>query len=121
VPHVGIEHLCLPRRGQERVYPTQDCDAGPSFQSSHTQFVYELRTGANGKFTGTQRGPFGDSPIVDGKVTGDKVELTVETESFGSLSKNTITGTIVGEELHITPAMPGGGRGRGPGGPLQTG
>ena len=81
------------------------------------EFVYELRTDAKGKITGTQRGPFGDSPIVDGKVTGDKVELTVETESFGSLSKSTITGTIVGEELHITPAMPGGGRGRGPGGP----
>jgi alpha-galactosidase len=85
------------------------------------EFVYELKTDANGKITGTQRGPFGDSPIVDGKVTGDKVELTVETESFGSLSKSTITGTIVGEELHITPAMPGGGRGRGPGGPGPNG
>jgi alpha-galactosidase len=81
------------------------------------EFVYEFRTDVNGKITGTQRGAFGDSPIVDGKVTGDKVELTVETETFGSLSKTTITGTIVGEELHITPAMPGGGRGRGPGSP----
>jgi alpha-galactosidase len=81
------------------------------------EFVWDLKTDATGKITGTQRGPFGDSPIVDGRVTGDKVELTVETESFGTISKTTIEGTIVGDELHITPAMPAmpampaGGRG----------
>jgi hypothetical protein len=37
--HDGKKHLCLPRRGQERVYPTQNSDARPSFQSSHTQVI----------------------------------------------------------------------------------
>ena len=43
MPHAGIKHLCLPRRGQERVYPTQNSDAGPSFQSSHTQINFAER------------------------------------------------------------------------------
>ena len=82
------------------------------------EIVYELKVDASGKITGMQKLPFGDSPIVDGNVTGDHVEMTVETESFGTISKATATATIVGDELQITPAMPaGGGRGRGaPGG-----
>ena len=78
------------------------------------EIVYELKVDPTGKITGTQKMPFGDSPIVDGKVTGDKVEMIVETESFGNIARATATATIVGDELHITPAMPaGGGRGRG--------
>jgi alpha-galactosidase len=82
------------------------------------EVVYELKVDSNGKITGWQKLPFGDSPIVDGKVTGNKVEMVVETENFGTISKATATAEIVGDELHITPAMPaGGGRGRGgPGG-----
>jgi alpha-galactosidase len=81
------------------------------------EIVYELRVDAAGKITGVQKMPFGDSPITDGKITGDRVEMTVETESFGNITKATATAVIVGDELHITPAMPaGGGRGRGPGG-----
>ena len=78
------------------------------------EIVYELKVDANGKITGTQKMPFGDSPIVDGRITSDQVEMTVETESFGTISRATARATIVGDELQITPAMPaGGGRGRG--------
>jgi hypothetical protein len=86
------------------------------------EFVYELKVDASGKITGTQKMPFGDSPIVGGKINGNEFELTVQMESFGDLSTNTIKGTIEGDTLEITPAMPGpggrGGRGRGafPGG-----
>ncbi|HXJ42425.1 MAG TPA: hypothetical protein VNH18_24300, partial [Bryobacteraceae bacterium] len=59
------------------------------------EIVYELKVDPSGKITGTQKMPFGDSPIVDGKVTGDKVELTVETESFGNISRGTATAEIV--------------------------
>jgi alpha-galactosidase len=84
------------------------------------EFVYELKVDSSGKITGTQRMPFGDSAIIDGKITGNDFEMTVRTESFGALSNVTVKGTIEGDTLRITPAMPGpGGRGRGagPGGP----
>ncbi|MDE3197153.1 MAG: glycoside hydrolase family 27 protein [Acidobacteriota bacterium] len=85
------------------------------------EFVWDLKMDpATGKITGTQRGPFGDAPIVDGHMDGNKVELVIETESFGDISKVTATGTLEGDELHITPAM-GGGRGRGRGGPGGAG
>ena len=86
------------------------------------EFVYELKVSPSGKITGSQKMPFGDSPIIDGKITGDSFELTVQTESFGTLSNRTITGKIDGDTLLITPAMggpgrAGAGRGEGPGGP----
>jgi alpha-galactosidase len=69
------------------------------------ELVWELKV-ADGKITGTQKLPFGDAPIVDGRITGDTFELVVEMESFGTLSKRTVTGKIVGDTLHIVPAMP---------------
>src|SRR5262245_23865781 len=45
------------------------------------ELVYELKV-KDGKITGTQKMPFGDSPIVDGKIDGDQFEFTVEMESF---------------------------------------
>src|SRR5213075_1577682 len=81
-----------------------------------TEMVWELKV-VNGKITGTQKLPFGDAPIIDGKIEGDNIEFIIETESFGTLTKRTVTGKIVGDELHITPAMPGpppGGPGRPP-------
>ena len=74
----------------------------------------------DGKITGSQTMPFGDSPIVGGKITGDDFEFTVEAESFGNITKRTSKGKTVGDELHITPDATGprgGGRPGGPGGP----
>jgi len=86
------------------------------------EFVYELKVSPSGKITGSQKMPFGDSPIIDGKITGGSFELTVQTESFGTLANRTVTGKIEGDTLLITPAMggpgrAGAGRGEGPGGP----
>ncbi len=84
------------------------------------EVVYELKV-AGGKITGTQRLPFGDSPIVDGKIDGNNLELTIEMESFGNLQRRTAAGSVEGDELRITPAMPvrpaGAGGPGGPGGP----
>src|SRR5882724_1576397 len=81
------------------------------------EIVYELKV-LNGKVTGTQKMPFGDSPIVDGKIDGEELELIVEAESFGTLQKRTVKGKIIGDALEITPAMPGPPPGGGgPGGP----
>jgi alpha-galactosidase len=83
------------------------------------EMVCELKV-VNGKITGTQKLPFGDTPIIDGKVEGDTFEFTVETESFGTLSKRTVIGKIVGDTLQFAPTMPqrppGGGLGGVPGG-----
>ena len=84
------------------------------------EYVYELKVDASGKITGSQRLPFGDSPILDGKINGNEFELTVQQEFFGNLSNVTVKGTIEGETLKITPPGPGGGgpgrgRGNGPG------
>lgn len=82
------------------------------------EIVYRLKA-ENGKITGSQTLPFGDAPIVDGKVEGDEIEMTVEREFFGNIQRRTITAKIVGDELHINPAMPGppagGVLGTGPG------
>jgi len=77
------------------------------------EYVYELKVDASGKITGSQRLPFGDSPILNGRVNGNEFELTVQQESFGNLSNVTVKGTIEGDTLKITPPMPGPGRGRG--------
>jgi alpha-galactosidase len=78
------------------------------------EYVYELKVDAGGKITGTQRMPFGDSPIIDGKFNGNDFELTVQQEFFGNLSNVTAKGTIEGDTLKITPAMPGPRPGPGP-------
>lgn len=78
------------------------------------EMVWELKV-RDGKITGTQKLPFGDAPIVDGKITGDTFELVIEMESFGTLSKSTVKGRIIGDTIEITPAMPS--RPPGAGGP----
>src|SRR5205814_2724298 len=71
-----------------------------------TEFVYELKVDVAGRITGSQRLPFGDSPILDGKITGDSFELVIQTEFFGTLQNRTVTGAIEGDTLRILPAMP---------------
>ncbi len=80
------------------------------------EIVYKLEV-HDGKITGTQSLPFGDSPIVDGAVTGDTFHFTVELDSFGTIQKKEVTGKIVGDTLILTPAMPSRPGGVGPGGP----
>ena len=70
------------------------------------EIVYILNI-HDGHITGQQSLPFGDSPILDGVLTGDSFHFTVELESFGSLSKREVSGKIVGDSLVLTPAMPG--------------
>jgi alpha-galactosidase len=69
------------------------------------EIVYKLKV-TNGKITGSQGLPFGDSPIVDGEVSGDSFHFTVALESFGDIQKREVTGKIVGDTLVLTPAFP---------------
>jgi len=81
------------------------------------ELVYRLNVDRNGRITGSQELPFGESPIVSGQVTGDKFEFTVEMEFFGSLQKAKGSGKIVGDTLEIEPAMPAPPPGMTPPGP----
>ena len=84
------------------------------------EFVWELKV-VGGKITGTQRLPFGDTPIVDGTISGNAFELIVETEMFGTISRHVVKGTIEGDTLRITPALPPPPPGMGPPGPADPG
>ena len=80
------------------------------------EIVYKLNV-HDGKITGTQTLPFGDSPIVDGQVRGDTFHFTVELESFGDIQRKDVAGKIVGDTLVLPPAMPGPPPGMRPDGP----
>jgi alpha-galactosidase len=95
-------------------------------QMGEMEIVYKLAV-HDGKITGAQTLPFGDSPIVDGQITGDSFHFTVELESFGTMQKKDVAGQIVGDTLVLTPAMPGppppgiGGTGGPPAAPYAAG
>ena len=78
------------------------------------EITYKLKVN-DGKITGTQSLPFGDSPIVDGRVSGDTFRFVVELESFGNIQKREVQGKIVGDTLELIPAMPAPPPGMGPG------
>lgn len=80
------------------------------------EIVYKLKV-TNGKITGSQGLPFGDSPIIDGAVSGDSFHFTVALERFGEIKNQEVTGKIVGDTLVLTPALPGPP----PGGPAPAG
>jgi alpha-galactosidase len=80
------------------------------------EIVYKLKV-TNGKITGSQGLPFGDSPIIDGVVNGDTFHFTVALERYGEIKNQEVTGKIVGDTLVLTPALPGPP----PGGPAPTG
>jgi alpha-galactosidase len=80
------------------------------------EIVYRLKV-TGGKITGSQGLPFGDSPIIDGQVTGDTFHFTVALERFGDIEKREVTGKIVDDTLVLTPALPSPPSGEGaPGG-----
>lgn len=69
------------------------------------EIVYELKV-VDGRITGKQVLPFGDSPIVDGTVSGDTFRFTVQLDSFGRQTKREVTGKIAGDSIVLTPAFP---------------
>lgn len=83
------------------------------------EIVYKLVV-KDGKITGTAVMPFGESPIIDGAIDGDKIHFTVQMNMMGNTMKAEAKGKIVGDTLVLTPAMPSppdGGDNNGQGGP----
>jgi hypothetical protein len=91
------------RKKEDRVSGTWVAQMKSPF--GEMELVYNLKI-IDGKITGTQELPFGDSPIVDGMVTGDTFHFTVALESFGHIQNREVTGKIVDDTLVLTPALP---------------
>ncbi len=79
------------------------------------EISYQLKV-VDGKISGIQTLPFGDSKIIDGQVTGDTFHFTVAIDRFGVVQNRDVTGKIVGDTLLLTPAFPAPPPGS-PGGP----
>ena len=106
---VAIALGTLPIAVASQLPPTKDI-SGTWIAKTETpmgsmEIVYVLKV-RDGRITGHQSLPFGDSPIVAGTVNGESFHFTVELESFGTLSKREVSGKIVGDNLVLTPAMP---------------
>ena len=69
------------------------------------ELVYELKV-VDGRITGALKLPFGDVPIVDGKIEGNHLEFSLRFDFFGTPQVAVTKGEIVGDELHLVPAMP---------------
>jgi alpha-galactosidase len=102
--------VVLPRMDAQNPAPPSDISgtwvAKAKGPMGEMEIVYRLKV-VDGKITGSQGLPFGDSPIVDGQVTGDSFRMTVAVERFGDIQNREVTGKIVGDTLVLTPAMPG--------------
>jgi len=67
------------------------------------------------KLTGTVSGRQGDSPISDGKISGDDISFAVSRETPNGTFKMVFKGKVSGDEIKFTRSMEGGqGGGRPP-------
>ena len=60
------------------------------------------------KLTGSMAGRQGDTPIADGKVTGDDISFSITRQMGGESRKLLYTGKVVGDELRLTMKSEGG-------------
>ncbi len=74
---------------------TFDSQNGPR----EVTFTFQV---SEGKLTGTAMGPQGDAPISEGKVDGDKINFTVESNNFKA---HILTGTVSGDEMKLTATV----------------
>ncbi len=57
--------------------------------------------GDGDKLTGTMSGRQGDTPISEGKISGDTISFVVVREMGGNQIKQSFTGTVAGEEIKM--------------------
>ena len=71
---------------------------------------------ANGSnLTGSTTGPQGETPISEGKITGDDISFVVKMDMGGNEMKLKYKGKVAGDEIRLTMEFEGGMMG-GPGG-----
>jgi hypothetical protein len=78
---------------------------GRGGQTQETTFTFKLE---GGKLTGTVSGQQGETPIADGKVSGDEISFTVTRERQGNMVKQLYKGKVAGDEIKFTRSTEGG-------------
>jgi hypothetical protein len=78
---------------------------GRDGQPQETTFTFKVEGEA---LTGTVSGRQGDTPIADGKITGDEISFTVTRERQGATIKQLYKGKIAGDEIKFTRSTEGG-------------
>ncbi|HEU0173982.1 MAG TPA: hypothetical protein VFV58_06940 [Blastocatellia bacterium] len=78
---------------------------GRGGQAQEVTFTFKVE---GDKLTGTMSGQQGDTPISDGKVSGDEVSFTVTRERQGATFKQVYKGKVAGDEIKFTRSTEGG-------------
>ena len=78
---------------------------GRDGQPQETTFSFTVE---GDKLTGTVSGRRGDTPIADGKISGDEISFTVTRERQGATIKQLYKGKVAGEEIKFTRSTEGG-------------
>ncbi|MGH9836639.1 MAG: hypothetical protein ACREBD_06670 [Blastocatellia bacterium] len=78
---------------------------GRGGQTRETTFNFKVE---GEKLTGTISGQQGDTPISDGKVSGDDISFTVTREIQGNTIKLVYKGKVAGDEIKFIRTIEGG-------------
>jgi hypothetical protein len=78
---------------------------GRDGQPQETTFTFKVE---GDKLTGAVSGRQGDTPIADGKISGDEISFTVTRERQGATIKQLYKGKVSGEEIKFTRSSEGG-------------
>lgn len=78
---------------------------GRQGNTQETTFTFKAE---GGKLTGTISGQQGETPIADGKISGDEISFTVTRERQGNTIKQVFKGKISGDEIKFTRSIEGG-------------
>jgi hypothetical protein len=78
---------------------------GRDGQPQETTFTLKVE---GDKVTGTVSGRQGDTPIADGKISGDEISFTVTRERQGATIKQLYKGKVSGDEIKFTRSVEGG-------------
>ena len=78
---------------------------GRDGQPQETTFTFKVE---GDKLTGTVSGRQGDTPIADGKISGDEISFTVTRERQGSTIKELYKGKVSGDEIKFARSVKGG-------------
>jgi hypothetical protein len=78
---------------------------GRDGQPQETTFTFTVE---GDKLTGAVSGRQGDTPIADGKISGDEISFTVTRERQGATIKQLYKGKVSGEEIKFTRSVEGG-------------
>jgi hypothetical protein len=79
----------------------------PGRQGNTQETTFTLKVEGD-KLTGSVTGRQGETPITDGKVSGDEISFTVTRQRQGNTIKQIFKGKVAGDEIKFTRTTEGG-------------